>query len=70
WNANIKADYNFMCDKHTYSQPTPDCQCNGSLIGYNPMAVSFGFAYQPPLQSFTLLDSKRGITIKAPIFCT
>ena len=69
WNANIKADYNFMCDKHTYSNPTPDCQCNGSLIGYNPMAVSFGFAYQKPLQSFTLLDSKRGYTIKAPIFC-
>ncbi len=69
WNANIKSDYNFMCDKHTYSTPTPDCQVNGSLIGYNPMAVSFGFAFQPPLQSFTLLDSKRGITIKAPIFC-
>lgn len=69
WNANIKAYYNFMCDKHTYSTPTPDCQVNGSLKGYDAMAVSFGFSYQPPLQSFTLLDSQRGITIKAPIFC-
>lgn len=69
WNANIKAYYNFMCDKHTYSTPTPDCQVNGSLKGYDTFAVSHGFSFQPPLQSFTLLDSKRGITIKAPIFC-
>lgn len=69
WNENIPAFYNFMCDKHTYSQPTPDCQLNGSLKGYDAYAVSHGFKYQEPLQSFTLLDSKRGITIKAPIFC-
>lgn len=69
WNANIKAYYNFMCDKHTYSNPTPDCQINGSLKGYDAFCVGHGFSFQPPLQSFTLLDSKRGITIKAPIFC-
>lgn len=69
WNSNIKAYYNFMCDKHTYSTPTPDCQVNGSLKGYDAFAVSHGFSFQPPLQSFTLLDSKRGITIRAPIFC-
>jgi len=69
WNSNIQAYYNFMCDKHTYSNPTPDCQVNGSLKGYDAYAVSHGFSYQPPLQSFTLMDSKRGITIKAPIFC-
>jgi hypothetical protein len=68
WNSNIHAYYNFMCDKHTYSTPTPDCQINGSLKGYDAFAVSHGFGYQPPLQSFTLMDSKRGITIKAPIF--
>jgi len=69
WNSNIQAYYNFMCDKHTYSNPTPDCQVNGSLKGYDAYAVSHGFSYQPPLQSFTLMDSKKGITIKAPIFC-
>lgn len=69
WDANIKAYYNFMCDKHTYSTPVPNCQINGSLIGYNAYAVSHGFSFQPPLQSFTLLDSQRGVTIKAPIFC-
>jgi hypothetical protein len=69
WNSNTPAYYNFMCDKHTLSYPTPDCVLNGSLIGFNPYALSHGFSYEPPRQSFTLLDSKRGVTIKAPIFC-
>lgn len=69
WNANVPTYYNLMCDKHTYSSPTPDCTLNGSLIGFNAYALSNGFSFQPPLQSFTLLDSKRGITIKAPLFC-
>jgi hypothetical protein len=69
WNNNKAAYYNFMCDKHTYSMPTPDCQLNGSLKGFDAFAESHGFSYQPPIQSFTLLDSQRGITIKAPIFC-
>jgi hypothetical protein len=69
WNTNKPAYYNFMCDKHTYSQPTPDCQLNGSLKGFDAYAESNGFPYQPPIQSMTLLDSEYGITIKAPIFC-
>lgn len=69
WDANIQAFYNFMADKHSYSRPTPNCVLNGSLIGFNAYALSNGFEFQPPMQSFTLIDSKRGITIKAPIFC-
>jgi hypothetical protein len=69
WNNNKPAYYNFMCDKHVYSLPTPDCQLNGSLKGFDAFAESHGFSFQPPIQSFTLLDSDYGITIKAPIFC-
>jgi hypothetical protein len=69
WNETKKAFYTFICDKHTYSNPTPDSQVNGSLVGFNAMANELGCVFQPPLQSFTLLDSKRGVTIKAPIFC-
>lgn len=69
WNANIHAYYNFMCDKHTYSTPTPDCQLNGSLKGFDAYAAGNGFSYQEPLQSFSLLDSRRGVTIKSKIFC-
>lgn len=69
WNETKKAFYNFMCDKHDLNNPTPDSQVNGSLVGFNAMANEMGFPYRPPLQSFTLLDAKRGVTIKAPIFC-
>lgn len=69
WNDTRKAFYNFMCDKHTYSNPVPDAQVNGSLKGFDAFASSLGFKYQPPLQSFTLIDSKYGVTIKAPIHC-
>ena len=69
WNTNKPAYYNFMCDKHTYSQPTPDCQLNGSMKGFDAFAESNGFPFQKPIQSLTLLDSEYGITIKAPIFC-
>lgn len=67
-DANKPAYYNFMGDKHTYCQPTPDCQVNGSLIGYNAYAAEFGLPFQQAIQAFTLLDSKRGVTVKAPIF--
>lgn len=69
WDENTPAYYNFMCDKHTYSTPTPNCQINGSLKGYDAFAAGCGFRYEEPVQSFTLLDSKRGITIKTKILC-
>lgn len=34
--------------------------CNGSLIGYNEYAISIGAQYEPPMQFFYLLDSRRG----------
>lgn len=40
---------------------------NGSLIGFNAYALRIGASPEPPLQSFHLLDSKRGFTISAPI---
>lgn len=69
WDSNIQGFYNFMADKHNYSLPTPHCVLNGSLIGFSELALSWGFKFEPAQQSFTLLDSKRGVTIKAPIFC-
>jgi hypothetical protein len=70
WNDTTPAYYNFMGDKHVYSNPTPDSVLNGSLVGYNAYALSHGFKFQRPIQSFTIIDSKYGATIKAPIFCS
>lgn len=64
-----KADYNFVHHYHNLSYPTNNTTINGSIVGYDPYAMSIGCSYQPPMQSFQLLDSRRGITIKAPIFC-
>lgn len=43
--------------------------CNGSLIGYNEYAISIGADYEPPMQSFYLLDSKRGAQYMTHVWC-
>jgi len=65
WNMTEQADINMCGHFHQY---TPGYNLvNGSLIGYNAYAAANKFAYQPPMQAFVLLDSKRGITTHAPI---
>ena len=64
-----KMYYNFMGHYHNYSFPTSKCTLNGSVCGIDPYAFSLGCEYQPAIQSFQLIDKKRGMTIKAPIFC-
>lgn len=64
-----KAFYNFVHHYHNLSYPTVRTTVNGSIVGYDPYAMSIGCTYEPPMQSFQLLDSKWGMTIKAPIFC-
>lgn len=67
-DANRPAYWNFMGDKHTRCNPIPNVSVNGSLCGFNAYAARLGLKYEPPMQSFSLMDSKRGITIQAPIF--
>lgn len=43
---------------------------NGSLIGLNAYALRIGASPEPPMQSFHLLDSRRGFTISAPVVVT
>lgn len=45
-----------------------DLVINGSLIGYNPYALSIGAQYEEPKQAFFLMDSKRGKTMPADIW--
>ena len=63
------ADLNMVSHWHQYSSPTKGVNVNGSLVGYNSYALSLGFAYEKPLQTFQLLDETRGLTVKTPIFC-
>jgi len=64
-----KAHHTFVHHYHTLSYPTTNSTINGSVVGYDPYAMSLGCSYQRPLQSFQVMDSVRGITVKAPIFC-
>ena len=68
-NTQIYADYNFMGHYHNLIHPTKDCTINGSLIGFGSFAQYIGASPEPPVQSFKLLDSRRGFTISAPILC-
>lgn len=44
--------------------------CNGSLIGYNPYAVSIKAKFEKPKQTMFLIEKSRGRTITAPILFT
>ena len=41
--------------------------CNGSMIGYNAYALSIKAEFEPPKQTFFLVDKKKGRTIVSPI---
>lgn len=68
-NQQRKADADFIGHFHQlmpYSRVNKFI-VNGSLIGFNAYALRIGASPEEPLQSFHLLDSRRGFTISAPI---
>lgn len=69
WDKTDKADWNLMHHFHSYWMPTRNCSLNGSLCGWNSYALSIGAAYEPPSQTFHLLDAKRGFTVRTAIQC-
>lgn len=69
WDKTTKADWNLMHHYHSYWMPTRNCSLNGSLCGWNSYAASIGAPFEPPTQTFHLLDSKRGFTTRMPILC-
>jgi transposase-like protein len=69
WDKTEKADWNMMHHYHRYWMPTSNTSLNGSLCGWNSYALSCGFAYEPPLQVFHLLDANKGFTVRTPIHC-
>lgn len=67
WNKGVVADLDVFGHWHT-AQQNPKWIANGSLIGYNAYALQIKAAYEPPQQTFFLMDSQHGRTITAPIF--
>ncbi len=53
---------------HHVAMQNPRWLCNGSLIGYGPYSLAIKAGFEPPQQTFFLVDSKRGRTGTFPIF--
>jgi hypothetical protein len=67
WNKARVADLDIFGHHHTQQQ-NPKWVANGSLIGYGPYSLAIKAPFEPPQQTFFLLDSKRGRTGTWPIF--
>jgi len=67
WDQAHRATYSVQGHLHMYTIGTRRWLINGSLIGYSPYAIGLGGEYQPPIQSFLLMDKKRGPTVQIPL---
>ena len=68
WNKSPnRADLDLFGHWHQYQQAR-HWLCNGSLIGYNAYALSIKASFEPPTQTYFLLDKKRGRTMTSPIY--
>ena len=67
WETVRHADHTFLGHFHQYIQ-LEGLTVNGSLIGYNPFALSIVARYEDPKQAFMLLDSKRGICMPSSVW--
>jgi hypothetical protein len=67
WNRGVTADLDVFGHWHQ-SQQNPKWISNASLIGHNSYAIAIKAGYEPPSQTFFLMDSKRGRTVTCPIF--
>ena len=67
WNQKRRVDLWVFGHFHSYIQD-PAFVCNGSLIGWNAYADRLNVNYEPPKQTFFLLDKKRKCrTVTMPI---
>jgi hypothetical protein len=67
WNRAIRADLDVFGHWHQ-SQQNPKWISNSSLIGHNAYAIAIKAGFEPPSQTFFLMDAKRGRTVTAPIY--
>jgi hypothetical protein len=67
WNKS-RPVYCDIFGHHHQAMQNPRWICNGSLIGYGPYSLAIKAGYEPPQQTFFLVDSKRGRTGTWPIF--
>jgi len=67
WNKVVPVDLDIFGHWHTYMD-MKSFVANGSLIGFNPFALSIKADYDVPKQAYFLVDKRLGPSIFAPIF--
>ena len=67
WNKARRADVDVFAHFHQYHN-LANFVCNGSLIGFNPFALSIKASFEPPQQNFFLVHKGKGKGLSAPIW--
>lgn len=67
WNKTINVDKDVFCHFHQFLNERLFL-CNGSLCGYDPFAEYIKAAYEPPMQTFALINKKYGLNVASPIY--
>ena len=67
WNKTINVDKDIFCHFHQFLNERLFL-CNGSLCGYDPYAEYIKAAYEPPMQTFALINKKYGLNVASPIY--
>jgi hypothetical protein len=66
WNQSGEVYMDYFGHHHT-QRWGGNFLSNGSMIGYNSYAVSIKAPFEPPKQTFAIIDRKRGLTTITPI---
>jgi transposase-like protein len=67
WNKGVRADLDVFGHFHQKMHGGKFI-VNGSLIGYNAFALRIKAEFEPPSQTFFLVDARHGVTVHTPIF--
>lgn len=71
WNISEMANLSVCGHLHQYHTGTSAGSTpfivNGSMIGYTAHSQVFRGSGEPPIQSFCLIDKKRGLTVQIPM---
>lgn len=69
WNKSQRAYLDLFGHYHQFLPHWSSWICNSSLIGYNAWALFIKAEFQPPSQTFFVIDREHGLVECKPIFC-
>lgn len=67
WNKQVRADLDIFGHFHQFLDMWDFVSC-GCIVGYNEYAQEIGADFQPPTQTFIVVDKEYGKVMAVPIF--